>query len=151
MDYDSNVFIIINYLQQKKSGFARLFHKFATKWQVLVFRNKIIQSFSAVFVIVMLLFSITPKRFLHDLIADHKDTVTIATNDGKDHIDHHGFRCDCDNLVATSPFISQDIMAEPLTPTIENSFFTTYTSGSKAAIYYNFSLRGPPAQAYSFI
>lgn len=109
-----------------------------------MFRNKIILSLSAVFVIVMLLFSITPKRFLHDLIADHKDTVTTAVNDGKDHIDHHGFRCNCDNLVATSPFISQDIMEEPVMPTNENSVLTTYTSGSKAAIFYHFSLRGPP-------
>lgn len=92
----------------------------------------------------VLLFSITPKKFLHDLIADHTDTVSLAVNDGHDHIDHHGFNCDCDNLVATSPFVSHALLPELIALHSYSISFASYISASKAVDITPSFLRGPP-------
>ncbi|MBX2922648.1 MAG: hypothetical protein KF746_10690 [Chitinophagaceae bacterium] len=95
--------------------------------------------------VLILAFSITPKKFLHDLVADHTDNITIAVNDGHDHIDHRGFNCNCDNLVATSPFTEQHEGIQFHTPVRLNDYFPVYVSGIKSIIHSFFALRGPPA------
>lgn len=49
-------------------------------------------------------FSITPKKFLHDAIANHKDKALIVTDGQTAQVSHSGFICKCDNQVAESPF-----------------------------------------------
>lgn len=95
--------------------------------------------------VLILAFSITPKKFLHDLVADHQDDITIAVNDGHDHIDHHGFNCNCDNLVATSPFTEHNVSIQIYTPVYFSDYSPLYASGIKSITHSFSALRGPPA------
>lgn len=90
-------------------------------------------------------FSITPKKFLHDLVADHQDDITIAINDGHDHIDHHGFNCNCDNLVATSPFTEHTNNIQFYTPAFFGGYTAACSPDIKNITHPFFALRGPPA------
>jgi len=49
-------------------------------------------------------FSITPRKFLHDALANHKDKAVMLSADGTAQFSHTGFVCKCDNQVAESPF-----------------------------------------------
>ncbi|MBX3255294.1 MAG: hypothetical protein KF862_14230 [Chitinophagaceae bacterium] len=109
-------------------------------------RRQTIRSFYAWILALVLVFSITPKKFLHDLVADHKDDITtVAANDGQDHIDHHGFNCNCDNLVATSPFTENNDIIQFRTPATGIEYASAFSSAVKNPAHNFFSLRGPPA------
>ena len=48
--------------------------------------------------------SITPKKYLHDCIADHNDFYSFnLTKDPS--VSKAGFDCDCEDVVVSSPFI----------------------------------------------
>lgn len=87
--------------------------------------------------------AITPKRFLHNLIVNHKDTYNKLT-DGKTEVSKNGIYCQCDNLVATSPFTGTYN-----NPEIKLSFVFVSHQEAKAAVnlfpaHTYFKLRGPP-------
>lgn len=52
-------------------------------------------------------FSITPKKLLHDLVANHKDVKIQTTKTGNDlpQLSKAGFHCQCDQLVVQTPFL----------------------------------------------
>ncbi len=53
-------------------------------------------------------FSITPKKILHDVFANHRDTVNNLSSHSKvPLIVNPGINCPCDNLVAESPFTGE--------------------------------------------
>jgi len=56
----------------------------------------------------LLLFSfcITPKRFLHELLANHRD-AEISANQPVQQITSLGFHCHCDDLVVVAPFLPE--------------------------------------------
>jgi hypothetical protein len=56
----------------------------------------------------MILFSfcVTPKRFLHDLLANHKDAQTSASSPVQQ-IAASGFHCHVDDLVVMAPFLPE--------------------------------------------
>jgi hypothetical protein len=49
-------------------------------------------------------FCVTPKRFLHDLLANHKDAQTSASLP-IEQIASSGFHCHIDDLVVVAPFL----------------------------------------------
>jgi hypothetical protein len=57
--------------------------------------------------LVFFAFSITPKKLLHDLVAHHKDTraLSVKQDSGLPHISKAGFHCQCEQLVAETPFL----------------------------------------------
>lgn len=112
-----------------------------------MFKKTTIRLFSAVVIMLVFSLSITPKKFLHDLVADHQDDVSIAINDGHDHIDHHGFNCNCDNLVATSPFAEHTETLAFNTPVYFKEYSSTTPSGIKSITHSFSALRGPPSLA----
>jgi|SRR4051812_26031457 len=89
-------------------------------------------------------FSITPKKFLHDAIANHKDKAVIVSDGHTPQFSHTGFVCKCDNQVAESPFtdtvacftFSSFRVFSSYQPTELNYFFST------TLLF--FQRRGPP-------
>ena len=72
-----------------------------------MFKNTHIKKFTAGLLLIIFSFSITPRIFLHNWLANHKDAVVNTT--GKvQHINAPVFNCQCDDNVAESPFIYQD-------------------------------------------
>jgi hypothetical protein len=110
--------------------------------------KKIIQQISAAFLLVLFTFSITPKRFIHDVLAQHTDSKVICNNDiSEKHFHESGIKCECDQLVVESPFL-QTIVA--FHSNITHCYFIT----SQLFVQHYFSihhtlvsLRGPPPQA----
>jgi len=108
-------------------------------------QKPIIRQLLAGVLLLVFTFSIAPKKFLHDAIANHKDKITVLSPGGTLQLSHTGFICKCDNLVAESPFTNEllyfDFAAIRLfsvQPTIPLYHF--YSS----AVFF-FELRGPPA------
>ncbi|HMR90915.1 MAG TPA: hypothetical protein PKC69_01315 [Chitinophagaceae bacterium] len=96
----------------------------------------------------MLLFftlSITPKQYLHDLFAGHQDMA--ATAQSKDtQVAKQGYHCECNSLVATSPFTEQDDIPfiQPLV-VYQPAAATHLTESFHSAFSRFYELRGPPA------
>jgi hypothetical protein len=88
-------------------------------------------------------FCVTPKRFLHDLLANHKDAQTSA-GFSENQIAASGYHCHIDDLVVVAPFLPDIQMVEPAqlssAPVIFSepvvSFAFPYTTNSDS--------RGPP-------
>lgn len=83
---------------------------------------------------------------MHNLVANHKD-ISYAKHGGKNEVTKASIYCQCDNLVATSPFTD---VAE--TFAITTSFFFVlhqqhFISSFLTTSHYFFGLRGPPAFA----
>ncbi len=89
-------------------------------------------------------FAITPKRFLHSLVAHHKDTYNKLT-EGKTEVTKTGFNCQIDNLVATSHFtgISEKPEIELSSVFVSHKERLSFANLFPAHTF--FSLRGPPA------
>lgn len=99
----------------------------------------------AALLLLVFIFSITPKKFLHDAIANHKDkTIVVAAGDSPQY-SHAAFVCKCDNQVAESPFTDA---AGGFSFTALR-FFASYQPIETCRSYTNFFLffqrRGPPA------
>jgi len=93
--------------------------------------------------LLVFLFANTPKRLLHNLVADHTDTVN-KRDDGQDKLRKSSFYCQWDHLVATSPFTETDEKPGIIVPL----FFFTVQHGEVQKAPYQLtgysSLRGPP-------
>jgi hypothetical protein len=70
-----------------------------------------IKRFLAAIFLLLFCFCVTPKRFLHDLLANHKDTQNI-TGHPAEQIAASGFHCNVDELVVVAPFIPEIQTAE---------------------------------------
>jgi hypothetical protein len=75
--------------------------------------NNNIRQYSAAFFLLLFSFCVTPKRFLHDLLANHKDAQT-TTSLPVEQIAASGFHCHIDDLVVVAPFLPGIQAAEPL-------------------------------------
>jgi hypothetical protein len=75
---------------------------FATTLQL---RNlNIIQKTLAVGMLLLFAFSTMPKKYLHDLVADHKDFYSFQSADEAT-VYQTGFNCHCDDVVVSTPFV----------------------------------------------
>src|ERR1700731_2549167 len=96
--------------------------------------------------LVLFAFSVTPRKLLHDVFANHKDGYSnLSGTPGLPQVSSTVFNCQCDNLVAESPFIDDSSPIEIFTP----GLFAEYKSGLVTSIHaeqqFFFGLRGPPA------
>jgi hypothetical protein len=64
----------------------------------------LIKRFLAAFFLLLFSFCVTPKRFLHDVLANHKDAKPFSS-DPIQQISQSGFRCQTDDLVVEAPFL----------------------------------------------
>lgn len=107
--------------------------------------NHTIKRFFAFAMLVLFTFSITPKRYLHDLFAGHTDIVNIENTGDETCIGKSTFNCDCNTLVATSPFIDDADESVIDFPKLYPPFFAAYTNPLLGTTYSFTELRGPPA------
>jgi len=108
--------------------------------------NFTIKKVSAAVLLLFFVFSITPKKILHDIIASHKDTrsVLLPVDTPIKLLSKAGFHCQCDNLVAGGPFLQSNSFYKEFIP----SFFCIQQSGFVNQFCFSsrhvFALRGPP-------
>lgn len=90
-------------------------------------------------------FSITPKRWLHDVFASHKDRMAYSLNQEHPSVTAEHINCHCDNIVADSPFT----LANPAFAILALSQYPVYTvapaTDAAAPEFATFLLRGPPS------
>jgi hypothetical protein len=90
------------------------------------------------------LFCVTPKRFLHDLLANHKDAQSMADVPDQQ-IAASTYHCHIDDLVVMAPFLPEIQKGEPIV------LFSSAIIFSETAAHFIFSYqskadsRGPPA------
>jgi hypothetical protein len=106
-------------------------------------RNQAIRRLISGLLLCIFTFSVTPKQWLHDIIANHKDTNAYAV-DGKIILTRVGFHCNCENLVVQSPFISYDGPAELNAPAFLVLHQTATISNLISSYHFFSELRGPP-------
>ena len=106
--------------------------------------NNIIRKLSAGFLLLLFALCITPKKTLHDLIADHKDAPFASEGTAQQHISTSGFRCNCDDLVVESPFISDFIPIEIITIAAYSSHVAAPADDFRFLHHFYYELRGPP-------
>jgi len=110
-------------------------------------RHLFIKRITAGLLLLLFVFSITPKQFLHDLIVQHKDDYSSISKGSLPALNKVGFQCDCNNQVVQMPYIVHpDFQLSH--PALDH--FTTYhslTFGYTSADTRFSSLRGPPAKA----
>ncbi len=105
-----------------------------------------IRKITALVMLMLFALSITPKKVLHDLIADHQDQkCTIDhTHDANGQMATKQYHCQTDNLVVVSPFENSFFSAE----LIINSDYKIVNESLDKKIFslkYNVvDLRGPP-------
>jgi hypothetical protein len=107
-------------------------------------KNPVIQRGIAFLMVWLFLFSITPKKYWHDLLAAHTDAYAAAGT-GEARLSPEGFNCHADDLVVNTPFLEMAPAAEtPLLP-----FCTSFSLFCTAGIFSNNlkakDSRGPPA------
>ncbi|MEP7279866.1 MAG: hypothetical protein ABI813_14545 [Bacteroidota bacterium] len=104
-----------------------------------------IQQLLAGVLLLVLALSITPKKFLHDAIANHKDKAAVLVRGNETQLSHSGFICKCDNLVAESPFTNAAVH-------FEFAAIRCFSFQKQILLYHFYSVtfffferRGPPA------
>jgi hypothetical protein len=107
-----------------------------------LFKNLTIKTALATLIFIVYAYSITPKIYLHNLVANHVDNCKVLKANATE-FSAIGFSCKCDNLVAESPFIPE----EATFPQIHWVYFD-----HQSKTFFGFSsidkvfsqLRGPP-------
>ena len=94
-------------------------------------------------------FSITPKQILHDVFANHKDTVNNLSGFSKvPLIVNAGINCPCDNLVAESPFTGEAPAFNLSAPFSFAEQPVLFANSFHSTNQFFFELRGPPADSF---
>ena len=91
----------------------------------------------------LFLLSITPKIFLHDLIANHKDSY-YSLSSTETQVTKKGIHCDCNSLVVVSPFLNESNSVSLTPPDYFVKYNCTLCNSFYSVNSYVFSLRGPP-------
>jgi len=110
-----------------------------------LFRQPHIQKLLSGVMLLLFAFSITSKRFLHDLVADHKDTIACQDNLSAHHIHAAGFYCSCDDLVAESVYMSGGNAIELTVPAVFIEKTPAFSGNYHYISSFFSDLRGPPA------
>jgi hypothetical protein len=108
-------------------------------------KHPIIRQLHAAVLLLLLVFSITPRQSLHDWLANHKDGVGHCSYADVIHFSKDGFHCNCDSLVAESPFTHQSLEFDFSTLRVFASRQLFALHPFHAETHFFFSLRGPPA------
>jgi hypothetical protein len=90
-------------MQYKNLTSIKIFHLNCNKVSFLYLKETI----GGILAFVMLLlfsFSITPKKYLHALLANHTDNRFQAFTDEAS-VSQKGFNCDTDDIVVKAPFV----------------------------------------------
>jgi hypothetical protein len=107
-----------------------------------------IRKLLAAFFLMLFSFCVTPKRFLHDLLANHKDEQFSASLPFQQFA-ASGFQCQVDDLVVVAPFLPG---IQTIGPVILSSTPLRFSEPLLSIVYSYLSHadgRGPPADPCS--
>ncbi|MBS1661079.1 MAG: hypothetical protein JST68_08515 [Bacteroidetes bacterium] len=110
-------------------------------------KNHIIRQLLASLLLVLFTFSATPRKFLHDWFANHKDIPGKFTQDSHTRVQQTTYNCQTQDQVVESPFISGPtpiLLQAPLTACIR---YAESEIRIQTRFFVFLSLRGPPALA----
>jgi hypothetical protein len=112
-----------------------------------ILTQNFIRRVTAGILLLLFAFSVTPKKTLHDLFAHHKDLPATSSHTKSPLLIQAGFRCQCDNLVVESPFLTQFQPADVFLPLSYRKLYKAPTEKYPSAFHFYTGLRGPPARA----
>lgn len=97
--------------------------------------------------LVIFVFGITPKRFLHNAFAKHIDNSSQSATGKPFQLTTSGYNCDCDNLVAESTFLNDlQVFSFPLSFSYSCYTIKDISFISTTKVYS--LLRGPPVKLF---
>jgi len=105
-------------------------------------RKPIIKTIVCSYLLVLFALSITPKRFVHNVFANHTDKQSQKSTGSSDQLSSSTYNCDDDNQVAEPGLISSECFETPSLFTFSNYIVKNISFTSSTANYS--SLRGPP-------
>lgn len=111
----------------------------------LLSHKLIIKQLLAGVLLLVFTFSIAPKKFLHDAIANHTDKVIVVSPGDSAQVTNTGFICKCDNLVAESPFTNEVTHFEFAAVPVFSEQQTASLNHFYSSEVFFYTLRGPPA------
>jgi hypothetical protein len=109
-------------------------------------KYQIVKKVTAIILLFLLAFSVTPIKVIHDIVAKHHDSKAVFSETGayKPQLSRPEFNCLLDNLVVESPFTNSGIL-------FQERFLALYSIVSVPLDYSFissdhpvFGLRGPP-------
>jgi hypothetical protein len=109
-------------------------------------RSFTIRQYSAAFFLLIFSFCVTPKRFLHDLLANHKDAQTSASLPIQQ-IATSGYHCHIDDLVVMAPFLPDIQATEPALYSSVPLIFSEPINLFVFSFRSHADSRGPPADS----
>lgn len=92
-------------------------------------------------------FSAAPKKYLHDLVADHTDYYASHAGNETAVVTKADFNCDCEDLVVSTPFIQTTFLTDFALSTLYQEFIAASYRQFNLTTQYTKDLRGPPAIA----
>ena len=96
------------------------------------------------FLLVVFAFGITPKRTLHNLVANHKDGKVASVHSEAAALSKASFNCQIDNLISESPFVSEKIVLVQTPVPFAADHTVLQLPCFHSSEDYSFGLRGPP-------
>jgi hypothetical protein len=97
--------------------------------------------------LVLFAFSGTPKKILHDLTVNHRDTRSKFSSNAYAGVQQSIYSCHIEDLVVESPFMEGASMPALYVPVVYTGGLAEMTARLYAFFPVLYSLRGPPARA----
>ncbi|MGH2647121.1 MAG: hypothetical protein ACRDE8_06120 [Ginsengibacter sp.] len=110
-------------------------------------KNHLIKKVVTALLLVVFAISATPKLFLHDAFANHKDSKAAASSDTFHHkkIAKSTIHCQLDDLVVEAPYISYNNNIKVFAPFVFITQFSETFNSFRSSVPVSFGLRGPPS------
>jgi hypothetical protein len=90
-------------------------------------------------------FSVTPKKILHDVFANHDDPVAAYSKSLSFQLSNAGITCKCENIFAQSIFTYSEHSFEISPLTLFRDEDKTFVATFYSSTCFFFELRGPPS------
>jgi hypothetical protein len=112
-----------------------------------MFRQKNSSSLLALIMLVVFALSITPQKFIHDLVANHVDPPKCLVHKDLpiEQIENTSLHCTIDFQVATTPFVVYDFSIEVPSPLLARAKNVLYLGARITPLSIVSDTRGPPA------
>jgi hypothetical protein len=102
-----------------------------------------LKSVSTLLLLLVFALGITPKKTLHDLFANHKDSTTLVPGGNTKQYTKAGINCNCENLVAESHFVAFSNDVRLNSTTVHSFYLDCLPPLVNISLFHNY-LRGPP-------
>lgn len=112
-----------------------------------MFKQPIIKQLLASILLVLFAFSVTPRKFLHDWVAKHKDAPGKFAHETHTRVQKFVYSCQTDDLVVELPFIQAPVPVIPLPPQTAGSRYAVAGIRLYTLFPVFLALRGPPSIA----